>query len=148
MTRREADRRPEARSGPASGRLGKAWTNGSGCREGRHGLGSSSFPCELPSAVIGVTFLAMMQLAFSTNAYTRFSLIESLRRIREAGFGAVEILADQPHAYPEQMTPGLAMEVADELSRLGLSVSNVNANCTFGYWRDPPPEAFFWTKPD
>ena len=84
-----------------------------------------------------------MQLAFSTNAYTRFSLIESLRRIRSAGFEAVEILADQPHAYPEHLTPGLAMEIADELSRLGLAVSNVNANCTFGYWRDPPPEAFF-----
>ncbi len=35
------------------------------------------------------------------------------------------------------------MEIADEVSRLGLAVSNVNANCSFGYWRDPPPEAFF-----
>lgn len=84
-----------------------------------------------------------MRLAFSTNAYTRFALPEALTRIRDAGFSAVEILADRPHAYPEQMTAGMATELADQLSRLGMSVSNINANCTFGYWRDPPPEAFF-----
>ena len=42
-----------------------------------------------------------MKLAFSTNAFTRFSLIDALRGIREAGFEAAEILADVPHAYPE-----------------------------------------------
>ncbi|HUB25731.1 MAG TPA: sugar phosphate isomerase/epimerase family protein, partial [Tepidisphaeraceae bacterium] len=30
-----------------------------------------------------------------------------------------------------------------DLDRLGLSVSNVNANCTFGYWKDAPPEPYF-----
>ena len=41
-----------------------------------------------------------MRLAFSTNAYTRFSLGEAMRGIREAGFLGVEVLADEPHAYP------------------------------------------------
>ena len=25
----------------------------------------------------------------------------------------------------------------------GLAVSNVNANCSFGYWKDAPPEPYF-----
>jgi sugar phosphate isomerase/epimerase len=81
-----------------------------------------------------------MKLAFSTNAYTRFSLSEALRDIRDAGFVGVEILADKPHAYPGACD---AAEVRRELKRLGLTVSNVNANCTFGYWKDAPPEPYF-----
>jgi len=35
-------------------------------------------------------------LAYSTNAYTRFKLPESIRRIARLGFDGVEILADTP----------------------------------------------------
>lgn len=84
-----------------------------------------------------------MKLAFSTNAFTRFALIEALRAIKAAGFQAVEILGDTPHAYPGTLNAGLVWEITRELERLELAVSNINANCTFGYWRDPPPEAFF-----
>ena len=41
-----------------------------------------------------------MKLAFSTNAYTRFGLIDAIRDIAAAGFEGVEILADVPHAWP------------------------------------------------
>lgn len=81
-----------------------------------------------------------MKLAFSTNAYTQFSLIDALRGIKAAGFAAAEILADAPHAYPGTVD---AVEVRRELDALGLAVSNVNANCTFGYWKDAPPEPYF-----
>jgi sugar phosphate isomerase/epimerase len=84
-----------------------------------------------------------MKLAFSTNAYTRFSLVEALRGIRTAGFAGVEILADVPHAYPETLDEQTVAEVRRELDQLGLAVSNVNANCTFGYWRHAPPEPYF-----
>lgn len=84
-----------------------------------------------------------MKLAFSTNAFTRFGLVDALRAIKSAGFAAAEILADQPHAYPPAMSEQFADEVRRELDRLGLAVSNVNANCTFGYWRHAPPEPFF-----
>ena len=53
-----------------------------------------------------------MKLAFSTNAYTRFSLVEALRGIKRAGFSGVEILADVPHAYPEQIDASLTASVA------------------------------------
>ncbi|HZZ44471.1 MAG TPA: sugar phosphate isomerase/epimerase [Tepidisphaeraceae bacterium] len=84
-----------------------------------------------------------MKLAFSTNAYTRFTLVEALRDIREAGFAGVEILGDVPHAYPEVMDERLAGEVGGELARLGLAVSNINCNCSFGYWKDAPGEPYF-----
>ena len=83
------------------------------------------------------------QLAFSTNAYTRHSLVEALEGIKRAGFAGVEILADVPHAYPMQMDEELTRRTRDALERLGLSVSNINCNCSFGYWRDAPPEPYF-----
>jgi sugar phosphate isomerase/epimerase len=84
-----------------------------------------------------------MQLAFSTNAYTRFTLIEALRGINSAGFTGVEILADTPHAYPATTDMVQTARIRVELDRLGLIVSNVNANCSFGYWKDAPPEPYF-----
>jgi sugar phosphate isomerase/epimerase len=84
-----------------------------------------------------------MKLAFSTNAYTRFSLIEALRGIKSAGYDGVEILADKPHAYPADLEIDDVKTIRDELDRLGLAVSNVNANCAFGYWSDAPPEPYF-----
>ncbi|HZL36067.1 MAG TPA: sugar phosphate isomerase/epimerase family protein [Tepidisphaeraceae bacterium] len=84
-----------------------------------------------------------MKLAFSTNAYTRFSLVEAIEGIKAAGFAGVEILADVPHAYPPMITPALTATVAKALEKTGLAVSNVNCNCSFGYWKDAPPEPYF-----
>ena len=60
-----------------------------------------------------------VKLAFSTNAFTRFSLIEALRGIKRAGFSGVEILADTPHAYPGTAD---ARIIRGELDQLGLAV--------------------------
>jgi sugar phosphate isomerase/epimerase len=84
-----------------------------------------------------------MQLAFSTNAYTRFPLDAAIRGIAKAGFEGVEILADVPHAYPDQINPELIDQIRRALDETNLRVSNVNANCSFGYWRHAPPEPYF-----
>ena len=84
-----------------------------------------------------------MKLAFSTNAYTRHSLADALRGIRRAGFAGVEILADVPHAYPPHIDAELTRHVVATLAETGLAVSNVNCNCSFGYWKDAPPEPYF-----
>ena len=84
-----------------------------------------------------------MKLAFSTNAYTRHSLTDALRGIKAAGFEGVEILADVPHAYPGIMDEPFAASVRRTLDETGLAVSNINCNCTFGYWKDAPPEPYF-----
>lgn len=84
-----------------------------------------------------------MKLAFSTNAYTRHSLPDAMRGIKRAGFAGVEILADIPHAYPDSLDQHRINEIRRELDHLNLAVSNINANCTFGYWKDAPPEPYF-----
>jgi sugar phosphate isomerase/epimerase len=84
-----------------------------------------------------------MQLAFSTNAYVRHSLRDAMERLRAIGYRAVEILADKPHAFPGDLDAKRISEIAGDVQRLGLKVSNVNANCSFGYFREAPPEAVF-----
>ena len=84
-----------------------------------------------------------MKLAFSTNAYTRHSLTDALRGISAAGFEGVEILADEPHAYPGKIDDAFTTSVRRMLDQTGLAVSNINCNCTFGYWKDAPPEPYF-----
>lgn len=85
-------------------------------------------------------------IAFSTNAFTRFPLIEALRAIADSGFTHVEILADTPHADPAQsggLSAAFAEDVRTTLDLLDLKVSNVNANCSFSYFKHAPPEPFF-----
>ncbi len=84
-----------------------------------------------------------MKLAFSTNAFTRHPLSFAINSIADAGYAGVEILADKPHWYPKEFVAGDAEGIRRELAQRKLAVSNVNANCTFGYWQDPPPEPFF-----
>ncbi len=84
-----------------------------------------------------------MELAFSTNAFTRHSLDAAIKAIAGCGYTGVEILADKPHWYPEAFSAPVAARVRKLLDKTGLHVSNINANCTFGYWKNPPPEPFF-----
>lgn len=84
-----------------------------------------------------------MLLAFSTNAFTRFDLNTALHAIADAGFRGVEILADHPHADPRRFSSSDIAKLRHDLRACGLRVSNLNANCTFGYWNDAPPEPYF-----
>jgi fructoselysine 3-epimerase len=86
-----------------------------------------------------------MPLAFSTNAFTRFSLDDALAGIAQAGFALVEILADAPHADPGTGADPvrLGQALRPRLAALRLGVCNVNCNCSFSYWRHAPPEAYF-----
>jgi sugar phosphate isomerase/epimerase len=84
-----------------------------------------------------------MKLAFSTNAFVQHTLLDAMRAIARAGYKGVEILADKPHWYPARYDEAEAAGLRAELERLKLGVSNINANCTFGYWSDAPPEPFF-----
>jgi sugar phosphate isomerase/epimerase len=83
------------------------------------------------------------RFAFSTNAYTRHPLKYALEDIAAAGYDGVEILADKPHAWPEELDGRKGEKIAARLEKLKLVVSNINANCTFGYWKDAPPEPYF-----
>ncbi len=75
-----------------------------------------------------------MRLAFSTNAFVRFSVTEAIERISEIGYEGVEILADVPHLYPFSVSESELKELAAVLDRCGIRVANLNANTAMGYY--------------
>lgn len=87
--------------------------------------------------------MELQRFAFSTNAYSRHSLKKALKKIAKFGFKGVEILADKPHAWLDNFGPREVTRLQKQLEKLDLFVSNINANCTFGFWTDAPPEPFF-----
>ena len=68
-----------------------------------------------------------MQLAFSTNAYLRFSFAKAVHRLAEIGYAGVEIMADVPHAWPAFLLAEQKQAIRDALAKNGLAISNVNA---------------------
>ncbi|WP_226006952.1 sugar phosphate isomerase/epimerase family protein [Natrinema salinisoli] len=85
----------------------------------------------------------MVELAFSTNAYTRHSLPEAVRRIADHGYAGVELLGDDPHAYFPEFGDDDRETVREALEETDLAVSNINANTAMGYYDDAPPSSFF-----
>lgn len=69
----------------------------------------------------------MIRLAFSSNAYLRFSFEETARRIASIGYEGLELLADVPHAWPAGLLPEAKHAIRDAMARYGLTFSNVNA---------------------
>jgi fructoselysine 3-epimerase len=81
----------------------------------------------------------MITLAFSTNAYTKVSLPEACDGIAAAGYKAVEILADAPHAYPPTYSAPFARRLRERLASLKLRPVAINGNTAMGYF-DPLPQ--------
>lgn len=75
-----------------------------------------------------------MKLAFSTNAYVNFPVLDAVERIAAAGYDGVELLADVPHLYPPEVTESHIRRLREVLDRTGLAVSNINANTAAGFY--------------
>ncbi|CAN5523624.1 sugar phosphate isomerase/epimerase [soil metagenome] len=73
----------------------------------------------------------MKPLAFSTNAFKKHTLEEAIDAIASIGYGAVELMADAPHAYPPAFDAARRRAVRQRLRDLNLTVSNVNAFTLF-----------------
>ncbi len=86
--------------------------------------------------------MELKRFSFSTNAFSRHSLHHALKRISDAGFRSVEILADKPHVWMDIFTSSDLDRLQKQLRRLDLTVSNINAENTSGFWSDAPPELF------
>lgn len=67
-----------------------------------------------------------MKLAFSSNAYMKFSIEETIERIAGIGYGGLEVLADVPHAWPVNLLPERKDSIRAALKKHHLGVSNVN----------------------
>lgn len=68
-----------------------------------------------------------MKLAFSSNAYLRYSIEETIRRIAAIGYQGIELLADVPHAWPAGLLPERVDAIRQSLFDAGLTISNINA---------------------
>ncbi len=68
-----------------------------------------------------------MKLAFSTNAYLRFSFAEAVRRLAALGYQGVEIMADVPHAWPAFLLDEQKQAIRQALADNRLAISNINA---------------------
>ena len=70
----------------------------------------------------------MIRLAFSTNAYLRFSFDEAADGSPSLGYEGLELMADVPHAWPAGLLARAeAGRSATAMARNGLAFSNVNA---------------------
>jgi sugar phosphate isomerase/epimerase len=70
---------------------------------------------------------SLPRLAFSTNAYLKFSFGEAVRRLSAIGYRGVEIMADVPHAWPAYLLEEQKESIREALTRHRLTISNVNA---------------------
>ena len=68
-----------------------------------------------------------MQLAFSSNAYLRFPIDETIARIAALGYRGIEVLADVPHAWPAGLLPVQRAAIRKSLDKHELTISNINA---------------------
>jgi sugar phosphate isomerase/epimerase len=68
-----------------------------------------------------------MKLAFSTNAYLRFSFAEAVRRLAAIGYHGVEVMADVPHAWPAFLLDEQKQAIRQALADNRLAISNINA---------------------
>ena len=72
-----------------------------------------------------------MQIAFSSNAFTQFSLIETIAKIAGIGFDGVEIMCDTPHAYPPNLDKENISKIKHQLDSSHIQISNLNAFTLF-----------------
>jgi sugar phosphate isomerase/epimerase len=68
-----------------------------------------------------------MNFAFSSNAFLRYDLLDTIKIISGLGYKGIEIMADIPHAFPAHLTSGAIETIRETLKRNQLSVSNINA---------------------
>ena len=90
-----------------------------------------------------------MKLAFSTNAYLKFSFAEAVARLARIGYAGVEIMADVPHAWPAYLLEEQKQAIRDALSRNNLRISNVNSFMMHAV-NDPRQKYWHpsWIEPD
>jgi sugar phosphate isomerase/epimerase len=68
-----------------------------------------------------------MRLAFSTNAYLKYSFDEAAERIAAIGYAGLELLADVPHAWPAGLLDSQKRAIRAAMERSELRFSNINA---------------------
>jgi sugar phosphate isomerase/epimerase len=90
-----------------------------------------------------------MKLAFSSNAYLRYSIEETTSRVAALGYTGIELLADVPHAWPAGLLEEQKQTIRDALAKHNLAISNINA-FMMNAIADPRQPYWYpsWIEPD
>lgn len=86
-----------------------------------------------------------MVFGYSTNAFKRYSLLESIEKIADLGFGGLEIMCDTPHLYPPDFGQEDVAAVREAVERRGLVITNLNCFTLFAVGDTYLPS---WIEPD
>ncbi len=68
-----------------------------------------------------------MKLAFSSNAFLRYSIETTIARVAALGYRGIELLADVPHAWPAGLLEEQKQSIRDALAKHNMAISNINA---------------------
>jgi sugar phosphate isomerase/epimerase len=86
-----------------------------------------------------------MVFGYSTNAFTKFTLLEAVERIAGLGFQGVEIMADRPHLYPPDFDASQLARLKGLLDDKGLKITNLNSFTLFAVGDTYLPS---WIEPE
>lgn len=86
-----------------------------------------------------------MIFGYSTNAFTSYSLDQSIQKIANLGFFGVEIMCDRPHLYPPDYDQTRLAKVKSLLDEHNLAVTNLNSFTLFAVGDTYLPS---WIEPD
>ena len=85
-----------------------------------------------------------MRLAFSTNAFVKYSLESAIQKIAGCKYKGVEILADRPHFPPTLKSSWKRIKSLQKmLSQSNIEVSNINANTASVFYKQVLQEPVF-----
>jgi sugar phosphate isomerase/epimerase len=86
-----------------------------------------------------------MIFGYSTNAFVKFSLFESLEKIAALGFRGVEVMGDRPHLYPPDFGTADLNRIKKNLKKHHLKVTNLNSFTLFAVGDTYLPS---WIEPE
>jgi sugar phosphate isomerase/epimerase len=86
-----------------------------------------------------------MIFGYSTNAFVKYALFESVEKIAELGFQGVEIMGDRPHLYPPDFDQDKLTRLKNLLTRCNLKVTNINSFTLFAVGDTYLPS---WIEPE
>jgi sugar phosphate isomerase/epimerase len=86
-----------------------------------------------------------MVFGYSTNAYVKYSVQESIERIAALGFKGAEIMCDRPHLYPPDFDTTALADLKSLLDTHKLQVTNLNSFTLFAVGDTYLPS---WIEPE
>jgi protein FrlC len=75
-----------------------------------------------------------VKFSFSSNGFVRYSTVEAIEKIGKIGYQGIELLADVPHLYADELSKSDLEKVKSAIERSGLKVANINANTAVGWY--------------